>query len=285
MWTSSRPRRLCCLRPHGLRRQLLQGNLIQERTTSEQLATPHDIRQALLDELLLVALANCTLRRFGGPNDGGYLMCDNLIKDPESAYWYGIAGEDNWGCDLSRRFRVPVHQYDCFDRRRPACEGGRFVFHAECIGNQAATIESRPFDTLANQILKNGDAGKRLVVKMDVVGGGVVFAAGHAGPLYWIASSSCRWSCMAPRQRRFVEVIRKLKAVRSISRISISITWPARRQWNPFPRLPSRCCSSTSIGLLDASAPPPTLPNPADTSGQPAHSGLPAPDQSEKLRA
>jgi hypothetical protein len=31
-------------------------------------------------------------------------------------------------------------------------------------------VDSRPFDTLANQISKNDDSGKRLIVKMDVEG-------------------------------------------------------------------------------------------------------------------
>ena len=248
--------------------QLLQGNLIQERTTSEQLATPHDIRQALLDELRPVALANCTLRRFGGPNDGGYLMCDNLIKDPESAYSYGIAGEDNWGCDLSRRFRVPVHQYDCFDRRRPVCEGGRFVFHAECIGNQAATIESRPFDTLANQILKNGDAGKRLVVKMDVEGA------------EWYSLLATPDSVLdrieqlpmelhGTDDRRFVEVIRKLKRTFHLAHIHFN-NMACTPAVEPFPAFAFQVLFvNKRIGLLDASAPPPTLPNPADAPDSP----------------
>ena len=65
---------------------------------------------------------------------------------------------------------MPVHQYDCFTPHRPSCQGGRAVYHNECIGPKKAIIESRPFDTLANQISKNGDSGKRLIVKIDVEG-------------------------------------------------------------------------------------------------------------------
>ena len=124
----------------------------------------------LLRELRPVTLKNCTLARYGGPNDGGYLMCANLIAGIESAYSHGIDTEDNWGCQVSREFGVPVHQYDCFTPHRPACEGGRPVYHNECIGPKTATVDSRPFDTLTNQISKNGDSGKRLIVKMDVEG-------------------------------------------------------------------------------------------------------------------
>ena len=43
-------------------------------------------RQALLEELQPVALANCELKRFGEPYDGGYLLCANLLKEVQSAY-------------------------------------------------------------------------------------------------------------------------------------------------------------------------------------------------------
>jgi hypothetical protein len=63
-----------------------------------------------------------------------------------------------------------VHQYDCFTQHRPACEGGRFVFHDECVGAAAATIDAQPFDTIAAQIARNGDAGRRVLLKIDVEG-------------------------------------------------------------------------------------------------------------------
>ena len=128
------------------------------------------IREALLKELRPVALKNCTLERFGSVNDGGYLMCGNLITGVASAYSYGIDKEDNWGCQVSREFGVPVHQYDCFTPHRPGCQGGQPVYHNECIGPETEIVDSRPFDTLANQISKNGDNDKRLLVKMDVEG-------------------------------------------------------------------------------------------------------------------
>jgi hypothetical protein len=131
---------------------------------------PHQVRQALLDELRPVTLKNCRLKRFGSVNDGGYLMCENLIAGLESAYSYGIDTEDNWGCEVSREFGVRVHQYDCFTPHRPMCEGAPPVFHNECIGVKTESVDSRPFDTLTNQIARNGDRGRRLIVKMDVEG-------------------------------------------------------------------------------------------------------------------
>jgi hypothetical protein len=127
-------------------------------------------RQALFDLLQPVGLANCELERFGEANDGGYLMCGNLLAGVRSGYSYGISGYDKWGCDISKRLDFPVHQYDCFNTTQPSCIFGEAVFHAECVGDTTATIDGRLFDTLTNQFAKNGDASKRIVVKMDVEG-------------------------------------------------------------------------------------------------------------------
>ncbi len=124
----------------------------------------------LFADIQPVALANCELERFGEKNDGGYLLCRNLLGDVRAAYSYGISGYDQWGCDVSRRLGVRVHQYDCFNLTRPRCSPGKTVFHEECIAGSRRVEGGRPFDTLENQIQKNGDAGKQLVVKMDVEG-------------------------------------------------------------------------------------------------------------------
>jgi hypothetical protein len=125
-------------------------------------------RRKLFQEIQPVRLTNCDLERFGEANDGGYLMCANLLGAVQSAYSYGISGYDGWGCDIARLFRVPVHQYDCFDTREPVCIGGETHFHAECIAAERKVEDGRPFDSLQQQILRNGDEAKNLVVKMDV---------------------------------------------------------------------------------------------------------------------
>jgi hypothetical protein len=129
-----------------------------------------EIREALYAAFTPVHLTNCTLQRFGNANDGGYVMCANLMSAAQSGYSYGIAGEDAWGCDVTAQTGIPIHQYDCFDTRPPVCPGGLTMFHDECVGPEAATIEDRPFDSMVNQIAANGDSGKRLIVKMDVEG-------------------------------------------------------------------------------------------------------------------
>jgi len=143
---------------------LAASALLQPKPTARQ------IRHALVKELQPVTLANCTMGRFGSPNDGGYLMCGNLLRNVESSYSYGIGPADDWGCDISSSLGVPVHQYDCFSPPEKACPGGRPVFHDECIGPRTETIESRVFDTLTRQISRNGDAGKTLVMKIDIEG-------------------------------------------------------------------------------------------------------------------
>src|SRR5688500_6335175 len=105
-------------------------------------------RQALFDLLQPVALSNCQLERFGEKNDGGYLMCANLLTAVQSGYSYGINGYDQWGCDISTKLRVPLHQYDCFNTSVPSCRAGNTVFHAECVGDKTETIDGRLFDTV-----------------------------------------------------------------------------------------------------------------------------------------
>src|SRR4051794_38729252 len=133
-------------------------------------AAQRKLREAILVELQPVTLTNCTFKRFGSANDGGYLMCENLIEPLDAAYSYGVGPNDDWGCEISRRYHVPVYEYDCFDPARPSCDGGNLVFHNECVGDHTANKGGQSFDTLENQIRKNGDAGRRLIIKMDIEG-------------------------------------------------------------------------------------------------------------------
>lgn len=128
------------------------------------------VRRALFEELQPVRLTNCALRRYGERHDGGYLMCGNLLGHVGAGYSYGISGYDGWGCDVARQTGATVHQYDCFDTRRPACPGGRTVFHPECVGTEPLTRDGRSFDSVANQVARNGDAERRSVLKIDVEG-------------------------------------------------------------------------------------------------------------------
>ena len=128
------------------------------------------VRAQLFAEVQPVHVTNCELKRFGEPHDGGYPLCANLLADVKAGYSYGISGYDGWGCDVSRQLHVTVHEYDCFDVREPPCSGGTTVFHGECVGTTTSTQDGRPFDTLGNQFGRNGHAGMRLVMKIDVEG-------------------------------------------------------------------------------------------------------------------
>jgi hypothetical protein len=97
-------------------------------------------------------------------------MCANLLDDARAGYSYGIAGYDKWGCDISKKLGVTVHQYDCFDPRRPSCPGGKTVFHDECVSDRTRRTDGRFFDTIANQLARNGDARRHIVMKIDVEG-------------------------------------------------------------------------------------------------------------------
>ncbi len=182
-------------------------------------------RRLLFDLLQPVALANCRLERFGEPNDGGYLMCGNLLTAVESGYSYGISGYDKWGCDISSTLRVPVHQYDCFNLTEPSCPGGKTVFHPECVAATAATIEGRPFDSIQNQFRKNGDATKRIVLKIDVEGAewdSLLSAPDDvlqridqmAVEFHWEMDSS-RWI----QQERYIRLVQRLKQFFEIAHI------------------------------------------------------------------
>ena len=143
--------------------------LVLHSQVSGTMGTPLE-RTALFELLRPVALTNCTLERFGEPHDGGYLLCGNLLNEVQAGYSYGIAGYDQWGCDVSTKQRVPVHQYDCFDTSQPACPGGKTTFHAECVAASATREDGRIFDTMQSQTTKNGDGSKRIVLKIDVEG-------------------------------------------------------------------------------------------------------------------
>lgn len=128
------------------------------------------IRQALYEAFTPQTIVNCELARYGSANDGGYLMCANLLSKAEAGYSYGVNGEDAWGCAVSNQFGVPMQQYGCGNTTAPVCAGGRGVFHAECVGPERTTIDGRPVDTIVGHLERNRHIGKRLVIKMDVEG-------------------------------------------------------------------------------------------------------------------
>ena len=196
-------------------------------------AAGRELREAILAELQPVALKNCSFKRFGSANDGGYLMCENLIEPLDTAYSYGVGTNDDWGCDVSRRYHVPVHEYDCFDPARPSCNGGAFIFHNECVGDRTEHRKSRFFDTLENQIRKNGDSGRRLIIKMDIEG--AEWDSLLAAPDELLASiPQIAMELHGFDDPKIVEVLRKLK--RNFYLVNLHFNnWSCTRKAAPLP--------------------------------------------------
>jgi hypothetical protein len=234
--------------------------------------TSHAIQQALLDELKTVSLKNCTLKRYGSAHDGGYLMCENLLKDVTAAYSYGIDLEDNWGCDVSRELGVTVHQYDCFTNERPACGSG-FMFHDECVGPRRETIGGQPFDTVAGQIARNRDTGKAVLVKIDVEGAeweslletpDAVLDTFVQMPMELHLRGS-------PDESRFLALVKRLKDKFYLVNLHFN-NYPIACTSADDP-LPSRAFQvlwvNKRVGILDPDAPSPTPPSPLNAPDDP----------------
>jgi hypothetical protein len=231
-------------------------------------AAGRKLREEILAELQPVALKNCTLKRFGSANDGGYLMCENLIGRLGAAYSYGVGPNDDWGCEVSRRYHVPVHQYDCFDPARPTCKGGTFVFHNECVGNRNGYRNSHSFDTLENQIKKNGDVGRRVIIKMDIEGG--EWESLLAAPDELLASiPQLAMEMHGFYDPKILEVLRKLK--RNFYLVNLHFNnWSCTSKAAPLPAWAYQVLwVNKRIGIVDPTAPVPAPMSPLNAPDSP----------------
>ena len=224
----------------------------------------HQARHQLFQELRPVALANCQLERFGETNDGGYLLCGNLLEGARAAYSYGISGYDGWGCDLATRLSATTHQYDCFNLQQPTCTTGKTVFHALCIaGGAHVDAEGRIFGSLQQQIADNGDTSNRIVVKMDVEG------AEWESLLRTPDDVLERIDQLAIElhgvdEPQYVEVVRKLKRVFVVAHVHAN-NYTCSEDAAPFPASVYEVLFvNKRIARVDDGAPPPKLPHPLD---------------------
>ena len=226
------------------------------------------LREEILTELRPVVLKNCTLKRFGSANDGGYLMCENLIEPIDGAYSYGVGKNDDWGCEVSRRYGVRVHQYDCFDPAQPTCNGGTFVFHNECVSDRTGDIDSHVFETLENQIKKNGDTGRHLVIKMDIEG--AEWDSLLTAPDELLASiSQIAMEMHGFDDPKIVEVLRKLK--RNFYLVNLHFNnWSCTPKAAPLPAWAYQTLwVNKRIGVPDAAAPFPAPMSPLNAPDSP----------------
>jgi hypothetical protein len=227
------------------------------------------VRLALFEELKPVTLKNCHLKRYGGANDGGYLMCENLIQGIQTAYSYGIDTEDNWGCQVSRQLNVPIHQYDCFTEERPACSKGLFVFHDECVGAAREIVDGHQFDTVANHFARNGDTGRRLLMKMDVEG--AEWDSLLATPDSVLDSiEQMPMELHGVDERRFLELVRRLKTRFHLVNLNFN-NHGCDAELAP---LPSRAYQvlwvNKRVGVVDPEAPVPAPPSPLNAPDNPS---------------
>jgi hypothetical protein len=231
-------------------------------------AAGRELREKILAELQPVALKNCTFKRFGSANDGGYLMCENLIELLDTGYSYGVGPNDDWGCEVSRRYHVPVHEYDCFDPARPTCDGGTFVFHNECVGNRTGYRDSHFFDTLDNQIRKNGDAGRHVIIKMDIEGG--EWESLLAAPDELLASiPQLAMEMHGFDDPKILEVIRKLEANFYLVNLHFN-NWSCTPKAAPLPAWAYQVLwVNKRVGIVDPAAPVPARMSPLNAPDSP----------------
>jgi hypothetical protein len=231
-------------------------------------AAERKLREAILAELQPVGLKNCTLKRFGSANDGGYLMCENLIGPLDSAYSYGVGINDDWGCEMSRQYHVAVQEYDCFDPARPTCDGGTFVFHNECVGDRTGYRDSRFFDTLQNQLSKNGDTGRRVIVKMDIEGG--EWESLLRAPDELLASiPQFAMEMHGFDDSKILAVLRKLKRHFYLVNLHFN-NWSCTSRAAPLPAWAYQVLwVNKRIGIVDPAAPVPAPPSPLNAPDAP----------------
>ena len=241
---------------------LVVRNQIKVYRDRQARANQVSLRQSLFDALQPVALANCRLERFGEAHDGGYLLCGNLLDGVAAGYSYGIGGYDKWGCDISTRFDVTLHQYDCFNTKRPACPGGDTIFHAECVGVSRTVDRDRVFDTIENQLVKNGDRAKRLVMKMDVEG--AEWEALLSAPdevlqqidqlaieLHWLRDSERRWT----HDPRYLALVERLQRHFHVAHLHFN-NYSCLEELKPFPAWAFEVLFvNKRLGVVDASRP------------------------------
>ena len=155
-----------------------------------------------------------------------------------------------------------MHQYDCFSPPVSACATGRSTFHDECIGPRPETIDGRPFDTLMRQIARNGDRGKRLVVKIDIEGAEVDSLMSVSGrqldEMDQLAME------IHGTDARFLRLVRLLKRYFYLVHVHFN-NQSCGVRYRPMPAWAYQVLFvNKRIGILDPSGRRPVLPHPQD---------------------
>ena len=100
------------------------------------------------------------------------------------------------------------------------------MFHDECVGSSRATIDGRPFDTIANHFARNQHPGRRVVLKIDVEGAEwdslmstpddlLAEIDQMAVEFHWIEDGNFKWV----GEERYLRVIERLKQFFEVAHI------------------------------------------------------------------
>jgi len=103
--------------------------------------------------------------RLGNLSDGGYVIPLRILTSVEVVYTYGVADDISFENDLARLKDVPFRFYDHTVTRLPE-EKENFFFNRQGLAEK----KYGPFDTFQNHLSQNGDAGKKILLKMDIEG-------------------------------------------------------------------------------------------------------------------
>jgi hypothetical protein len=101
--------------------------------------------------------------RFGGPNDGGYILLDDF-RGIDSAFSFGIENNASWDVEIAKR-RVTVYQFD-HTVEAPVADNARLVFSRRRNCPEACP-ESESLSSLVKQHDKQ-NAYPNLILKIDI---------------------------------------------------------------------------------------------------------------------
>ncbi|MCX6723656.1 MAG: WecB/TagA/CpsF family glycosyltransferase [Candidatus Staskawiczbacteria bacterium] len=103
--------------------------------------------------------------RLGNLCDGGYLLPSKALPLIDVAYSYGVGGDVSFEEDLTKHTNARVMLYDHTEDKLPV-ENKNFIFKKQGIARK----KHGSFNTFRNDLEENGDASKKVILKLDVEG-------------------------------------------------------------------------------------------------------------------